>query len=79
MGFSMHWLALLAHEVAVAQAAGALDPAADPAQVAFELHAFMVLGNMQFVATGDKSALERVGRAVDARLAALAPGRRRRA
>jgi AcrR family transcriptional regulator len=79
MAFSMHWLALLAQEVAVAQAAGALDPAADPAQVAFELHAFMVLGNMQFVATGDKGALERVGRAVDARLTALAPaGRRRR-
>src|SRR3954453_21516433 len=49
MAFSRHWLELLAAAVAAAQAAGEIDPAADPAQIAFELHAFMVLGNMQFV------------------------------
>jgi hypothetical protein len=32
----------------------------------------MVLGNMQFVASADPAALERVRRAVDARLVALA-------
>jgi hypothetical protein len=48
-------------------------------QIAFELNAYMVLGNMQFVATADRSALNRVRRAVDNRLAALAPdGRTRR-
>jgi AcrR family transcriptional regulator len=73
MAFSLRWLALLAEEVAAGQASGELDPAADPPQVAFELHAFMVLGNMQFVASADPRALDRVRRAVDTRLVALVP------
>jgi AcrR family transcriptional regulator len=72
MAFSQRWLTLLAEQVAAAQAAGELDPAADASQIAFELNAYMVLGNMQFVATSDPMALERVRRAVDARLGALA-------
>jgi AcrR family transcriptional regulator len=72
MAFSQRWLTLLAEQVAAAQAAGELDAAADPSQIAFELHAFMVLGNMQYVATSDPAFLERVRRAVDARLGALA-------
>src|SRR3954462_11855375 len=72
MAFSQRWLTLLAEQVAAAQAAGELDPTADPAQIAFELNAYMVLGNMQFVATSDPAALEPVRRAVDARLGALA-------
>src|SRR3954464_1436588 len=72
MAFSQRWLALLAEQVAAGQAAGELDPGADPQQVAFELNAFMVLGNMQFVASADPAALDRVRRAVDTRLAALA-------
>ena len=62
----------LAEEVAAAQAAGELDPGAEPVQVAFELNAFMVLGNMQFVAGGDAGALDRVRQAVDGRLVVLA-------
>ena len=73
VAYSQRWLALLADEVAAAQAAGELDPAADPPQIAFELHAFMVLGNMQFVASGSPAALDAVRRAIDTRLAALAP------
>jgi AcrR family transcriptional regulator len=73
MAFSQHWLGLLAAEVTAAQKAGELDPGADPPQIAFELNAYMVAGNMQFVATADTSALDRVRRAVDNRLAALAP------
>jgi AcrR family transcriptional regulator len=72
IAFSERWLALLADEVAAAQAAGELDSAADPAQIAFDLHAYMVLGNMQFVASGNPDAIERVRRAVEAHLAALA-------
>jgi AcrR family transcriptional regulator len=71
MAFSQRWLELLAEQVAAGQAAGELDPGADPQQVAFELNAFMVLGNMQFVASADPAALDRVRQAVDARLAAL--------
>src|SRR4051812_28898248 len=75
MAFSQRWLALLAEEVAAGQAAGELDPAADPSQIAFELNAFMVLGNMQFVAGGQPAVLDSVRKAVDTRLAALAPKR----
>src|SRR3954447_10773778 len=72
MAFSRRWLTLLAEQVATAQAAGELDADAGPSQIAFELNAFMVLGNMQFVASADPAALDRVRRAVDTRLVALA-------
>jgi AcrR family transcriptional regulator len=72
MAFSRLWLTLLAQQVTAAQAAGESDPDADPEQVAFELHAFMVLGNMQYVATREPGCLDRVRRAVDARLGGLA-------
>jgi AcrR family transcriptional regulator len=72
LAFSQRWVALLAEQVAAAQEAGELDGSADPAQVAFELHAYMVLGNMQFVASSDAAALEHVRRAVEGRLEALA-------
>jgi AcrR family transcriptional regulator len=75
MAFSRRWLELLAAEVAAAQAAGELDRAADPSQIAFELHAFMVLGNLQFVAAGQRAALDSVRTAIDTRLAALTPQR----
>ncbi len=71
LAFSQHWLALLAQQVTDAQATGELDPTADPSQIAFELHAYMVLGNMQFVATSNPAALDRVRQAVDSRLATL--------
>jgi len=57
--FTRRWLELLAAEVVAGQAAGELAPA-DPAQVVFELNAFMVAGNIQFVASGDPAALESV-------------------
>ena len=75
MAFSRRWLELLAAQVATGQAAGELDPAADPSQIAFELNAFMVLGNIQFVATGEPAALASVRRAVSSRLATLYTGR----
>jgi AcrR family transcriptional regulator len=78
LAFSERWLALLAQQVAAAQAARELDSDVDPAQIAFELHAFMVLGNMQFVASADPAALDRVRGAVDTRMAALAPQSRSR-
>src|SRR3954470_18075222 len=56
MAFSQRWLTLLAEQIAAAQAAGELEPVADPSQIAFELNAYMVLGNMQFVAASDPAA-----------------------
>jgi AcrR family transcriptional regulator len=72
LAFTGQWMTLLAEQVAAAQATGELDPADDPSQIAFELNAYMVLGNIQFVATGEAAHLERVRRAVDTRLGALA-------
>ena len=69
----MRWMQLLAGEIVVAQAAGELDPQLDPAQLAFELHAFLLLGNAQFVA-GDAASLERAERAFASRLSAARPG-----
>jgi AcrR family transcriptional regulator len=63
MAFSRYWLGLLAEEVAAA----GFD---DPAQVAFELNAFMVAGNILFIAGGDTAALDSVRRAVETRLQA---------
>src|SRR5689334_22559589 len=39
LAFSQRWLALLARQVMDAQAAGELNPTADPSQIAFELNA----------------------------------------
>jgi AcrR family transcriptional regulator len=71
LAFTRRWMTLLAEQVAIAQASGELDPAADPAQTAFELQSFMVLGNMQYVATADAAFLERARHAVDERLTSL--------
>ena len=57
--------------MAAGQSTGELDPTADPAQIAFELNAFMAMGNMQFVAGGQRAALDATRRAVDSRLASL--------
>ncbi len=67
------WMAHLGEQVAAAQSAGELDPAADAEQVVFELAAFMRHGNSQFVLGTDDRALERARRAVASCLAALAP------
>src|SRR4051794_3704576 len=68
LAFNQRWLGLLAEQVAAGQAAGELDPGADPAQIAFELASFMVAGNLMFVANGDPAALDRVRSAAETRL-----------
>ena len=56
-----------------AQAEGDVDPAEDPVQVAFELDAYLLLGNAQFVISRDPAPLERARRATERRLTASAP------
>lgn len=68
------WLGLLADRVAVAQAQGELDPAADPAQVAFELYGPMELANYLFVLHRDRVYVERGRAAVAAVLARTSTG-----
>jgi AcrR family transcriptional regulator len=66
------WLGRLERTVRDAQAEGALDPAEDPAQLAFEIEAALFLANAQFVVVHAPEPLERARRAIDRRLAAAA-------
>jgi AcrR family transcriptional regulator len=67
------WLAGLEATIRDAQAEGAIDPSQDAAQLAFELDAYLLLANMQFVAKQDGLPMERARRALERRLAAAAP------
>lgn len=53
-----------------AQADGAIDPAEDPAQIAFEIEAALLLANAQYVVTRTPEPIERARRAVQRRLTA---------
>lgn len=72
LAFVGEWFGTLRQAVADAQAEGALDPSEDPEQVAFEVNAFLLLANAQFVASGAPGALERARTAVARRLGAAA-------
>jgi AcrR family transcriptional regulator len=70
------WLGLLESEVVAGQKGAEIDPSLDPAQLAFELDAYMFLANTQFVASRDEKALRRAHDAVESRLAAARPSAR---
>ena len=72
------WLALLEAEVVAAQEGAELDRSLEPAQLAFELDAYLFLANTMFVASGDDAVLQRAQRAVESRLAAAQPPARTR-
>jgi AcrR family transcriptional regulator len=67
------WFGHLEQAVRDAQAEGAIDPAEDAGQLAFELDSYLLLGNAMFVVAQDPGPLERARRAIDRRLAAAAP------
>ena len=67
------WLRQLETAVRDAQAEGAVDPTEDAAQLAFELDAYLLLANAQFVASQESTPIERARRALEHRLAAAAP------
>ena len=62
------WMELLERRVRAAQGAGEIDAAEDPAQLAFELEAFMKMANSHTVLHGGDSAFATARRAVAARL-----------
>jgi AcrR family transcriptional regulator len=62
------WLAALRRSVAQAQAAGQLDAAADPAQLAFELNALEMGANWAYQLHGDRQAFARARTAMLERL-----------
>jgi AcrR family transcriptional regulator len=59
------WLAVLEQEVTTAQSQGELDPALDPAQLAFQLHAYVMAGNWSKQLFGDPDALAASRVAID--------------
>ena len=62
------WIGMLEEAVRDAQGEGLLDPEVDPAQLAFELDAYLMLANAQFVAGGEAASLDRARRAITERL-----------
>jgi AcrR family transcriptional regulator len=79
VAFLADWLGLIETAARDAQAEGAIDPAEDPAQIAFEVEAALLLANAQYVVTRTPEPIERARRAIDRRLAAAGvPALRRR-
>jgi AcrR family transcriptional regulator len=68
--FLADWLDRLETAVRDAQADGAIDPAEDPAQIAFEIEAALLLANAQYIVSRTLEPIERARRAIDRRLAA---------
>ena len=62
------WLAVLERLAREAEELGELDPAADPAQLAFELHALLVAANTSFILQGDPGVFDRARAAIRERL-----------
>jgi AcrR family transcriptional regulator len=64
------WLERLASTVGAAQVEGTIDPAEDPAQLAFDIEAALFLANATYVVTRSAEPIERARRSIDRRLAA---------
>ncbi len=71
LGVVADWMDALEGAVRDAQAEGLVGPGVEPAQLAFELNAYALLGNGQFVASGSKEPLDRARRAIAERLDAV--------
>ena len=64
-----HWMEQLQQLIHEAQQAGSLASTEDPAQLAFELEAYLLMGNAAFVLDNDPSALRQARAAITNRLA----------
>jgi AcrR family transcriptional regulator len=69
VALSAEWMRLVVDTIQEAQAEGSIAAAEDAEQLAFDLTGYLLLGNTQFVATQDKSAIDRARHAVEHRLA----------
>lgn len=69
------WVELLEKEAEAAVDEGDLEPDADPAQVAFEIHAFVQEANWSFQLHGDPSAFRRASTAIHRTLATVVTDR----
>ena len=68
VAFSEDWLGRLEAAVRTAQAEGAIDPAEDAGQLAFEVEAALYLANAQFVVARTPEPIERARAAIERRL-----------
>jgi AcrR family transcriptional regulator len=62
------WSGRLVTAVRDAQVEGAIDPAEDAEQLAFELNAYLLLANAQFVISRESTPIDRARRALERRL-----------
>ena len=62
------WTAAIVERPRAAQEEGAIDPAEDAEQLAFEVDSFLLLANAAFVISDDSTPLDRARRAIDRRL-----------
>jgi hypothetical protein len=70
VAFLDDWLGRLEAAIRDAQAEGAIDASEEPAQLAFEIEAVLLLANAQFVVARSPEPIGRARRAVERRLAA---------
>jgi AcrR family transcriptional regulator len=67
------WFRQIETAVRDAQAEGAIDPAEGAGELAFELYAYMLLANAQFVASQEPTPINRARRVLERRLTAATP------
>jgi AcrR family transcriptional regulator len=75
--FLREWLGTLENLAASAQQDGDLDGTEDPAQLAFELDAYLLMANMAFLLHNDPQTLQRARAAIRTRLERARPGTHR--
>jgi AcrR family transcriptional regulator len=69
------WARHLETAVRDAQDEGAIDPGEDARELAFEVDAYLLLANTQFVVSQEPTPIDYARRALQRRLAAAAPAR----
>jgi AcrR family transcriptional regulator len=70
---TVEWTEQIETAVRDSQKEGAIDPSEDPEQLAFDLDAYLLLANLQFVSSQQRAPIDRARRAIDRRLSAAAP------
>ena len=70
IGFVNAWTDVLEAAARDAVSEGALDASEDPVQLVFEIDAFLLMANAQFVISRDRTTLGRARQAIERRLAA---------
>ena len=70
---TLEWRNQLETAARDAQAEGAIDPSEDPDQLAFEINAYLLLANAQFIVSQEATPINRARRAIERQLATAAP------